>query len=79
MLLTEIFVSGNYAVGSDGFFQYPFNSTFTWVDYPGDPVLPADPVPYRIIANIGELSETITSAQFGNRGFSAVRYPGDPI
>ncbi|WP_257151260.1 hypothetical protein [Bacillus toyonensis] len=79
LLLTETFVSGNYSVGSDGSFFYPFNSTFTWVDLPGGPILPADPVPYRIVANIGELSETITSAHVGNRGFSAVRYPTDPI
>ncbi|EJS68542.1 exosporium leader peptide [Bacillus wiedmannii] len=45
LLLTETFVSGNYSVGSDGSFFYPFNSTFTWVDHPGDPILPADPAP----------------------------------
>lgn len=79
MLLTETFVSGNYAVGSDGDFLYPFNSTFTWVDSPGDPIAPPDPVHYRIIANVGNLSDTITSAQVGNRGFSAVKYPPDPV
>lgn len=79
MLLTETFVSGNYAVGSDGIFLYPFNSIFTWIDSPGDPIAPPDPVHYRIIANIGYLSETVTSAQIGNRGFSAIKHPGDPV
>ncbi|PEM53001.1 exosporium leader peptide-containing protein [Bacillus toyonensis] len=79
VLLTDTLVSGKYEVGSNIDMLYPFNSTFTWVDHPTDPVLPADPVPYRIIANIGDLSETITSAQVRNRGFSAVRYPSDPI
>ena len=79
MLLTETFVSGNYAVGSTGSFHYPFNSTFTWVDTPGDPVTPPDPIHYRVIANVGNLSETITSAQVGNRGFSAIKHPGDPV
>ncbi|PKJ53982.1 exosporium leader peptide-containing protein [Bacillus sp. SN10] len=79
LLLTETFVSGNYSVGSDGSFFYPFNSTFTWVDLPTDPILPTDPVHYRVIANIGELSETITSARVGNRGFTAIKLPGDPI
>ncbi|MEA1010967.1 exosporium leader peptide-containing protein [Bacillus cereus] len=80
MLLTETFVSGNYATGSDGDFLYPFNSTFTWVDLPGGPVLPPDPIHYRIVANIGDFSETVTSVQVGNRGFSALRLtPPDPI
>ncbi|SCC35668.1 Uncharacterized protein BTT61001_02726 [Bacillus thuringiensis] len=79
ILLTETFVSGNYAVGSDGDFLYPFNSTFTWVDSPGDQVLPVDPIRYHIVANIGEFSETVASAQVGNRGFSAVVLPIDPI
>ncbi|WP_255285314.1 hypothetical protein [Bacillus thuringiensis] len=79
LLLTETFVSGNYSVGSDGNFLYPFNSTFTWVDIPGDPITPPDPIHYRVIANIGELSETITSAQVGNRGFAAIKTPGDPV
>ncbi|MCP9227942.1 exosporium leader peptide-containing protein [Bacillus mycoides] len=63
MLLTEAFVSGNYATGSDGDFLYPFNSTFTWIDAPGDPILPPNPVPYRIVANIGSFSDTVTSVQ----------------
>lgn len=79
MLLTETFVSGNYAVGSTGSFHYPFNSTFTWVDTPGDPVTPPDPIHYRVIADVGNLSETITSAQVGNRGFSAIKHPGDAV
>ncbi|PHA10388.1 hypothetical protein COE65_14455 [Bacillus sp. AFS051223] len=78
-LLTEAFVSGNYATGSDGDFLYPFNSTFTWIDAPGDPILPPDPVRYRIVANIGGFSETVTSVQVGNRGLSTIRFPGDPI
>ncbi|PHC91157.1 hypothetical protein COF44_32055 [Bacillus toyonensis] len=79
MLLTETFVSGNYATGSNGDFLYPFNSTFTWIDTPPDPITPGDPVHYRIVANIGDFSETVSSVQVGNRGFSAVRYPPDPI
>ncbi|HDR6308260.1 TPA: exosporium leader peptide-containing protein [Bacillus cereus] len=79
MLLTEAFVSGNYESGSSGDFLYPFNSTFTWVDHPPDPVFPGDPVHYRIMANIGSFSETVTSVQVGNRGFSAIKHPGDPI
>lgn len=31
MLLTEAFVSGKYATGSNGDFLYAFNSTFTWI------------------------------------------------
>ncbi|PFV83508.1 hypothetical protein COL05_08760 [Bacillus sp. AFS059628] len=58
---------------------YSFNSTFTWVDLPTDPIIPGNPIPYRIVVNIGDLSNTITSAQVGNRGFSAVRYPTDPV
>ncbi|MEB9683760.1 hypothetical protein P4J24_17885, partial [Bacillus anthracis] len=79
MLLTEAFVSGNYATGSNGDFLYPFNSTFTWVDHPPDPIIPGDPISYRIVANIGSFSETVTSVQVGNRGFSAVVHPVDPI
>ncbi|MCU4770986.1 hypothetical protein [Bacillus toyonensis] len=79
VLLTKTLVSGIYNVGSDIDILYPFNSTFTWVDLPGDPAVPTDPIHYRIVANIGDLSGSITSAQVGNRGFSAVRYPTYPI
>lgn len=80
LLLANTLVSGNYEVGNDINMLYPFNSTFTWVDTPGDPVLPNDPVRYHITANIGNLSGTITSAQVRNRGFSALRLtPNDPI
>ncbi|PHF43973.1 hypothetical protein COI41_31325 [Bacillus toyonensis] len=58
---------------------FPFNSTFTWIDIPGDPILPPDPVHYHIVANIGDLSETVSSALVGNRGFSAIKTPGDPV
>lgn len=76
VLLTETFVSGNYETGSNGDIQYTFNSTFTWIDTPPDPI---DPIHYRIVANIGNYSETVTSAQVRNRGFSAIRAPGNPI
>lgn len=79
LLLTNTLVSGNYEVGNDVNTLYPFNSTFTWVDSPGDPVVPPNPIRYHIVANIGNLSETITSAQVRNRGFSAIKSPGDPI
>ncbi|MBD8076270.1 hypothetical protein C5676_023765 [Bacillus thuringiensis] len=79
MLLTDTLVSGKYEVGANIDMVYSFNSTFTWVDHPTDPILPVDPVHYRVIANIGDLSDTITSAQVRNRGFSAVIYPPDPI
>lgn len=79
LLLTNTLVSGNYEVGNDINTLYPFNSTFTWVDHPGDPIVPPNPIRYHIVANIGNLSETITSAQVGNRGFSAIKYPGDPV
>ncbi|MEK4710763.1 exosporium leader peptide-containing protein [Bacillus sp. FSL R10-2780] len=79
VLLADTLVSGKYEVGSNIDMLYPFNSTFTWVDHPGDPVVPPNPVHYRIVANIGDLSETVSSALVGNRGFSAIKYPGDPI
>ncbi|MBJ8107866.1 MULTISPECIES: exosporium leader peptide-containing protein [Bacillus cereus group] len=79
MLLTNTLVSGKYDVGSNIDMLYPFNSTFTWVDTPSDPIVPSDPVHYRIVANIADLSSTIVSAQVGNRGFSAIRVPTDPI
>ncbi|MGX5507214.1 exosporium leader peptide-containing protein [Bacillus toyonensis] len=79
LLLTDTLVSGNYEVGTDVNMLYPFNSTFTWIDIPGDPIVPPNPIRYHIVANIGNLSDTITSAQVGNRGFSAIKYPGDPI
>ncbi|MGD2273196.1 exosporium leader peptide-containing protein [Bacillus wiedmannii] len=79
VLLTDTSLSGSYEVGFNVNMAYSFNSSFTWIDSPGDPVIPADPVPYRIVANIGDLSNTITSAQVKNRGFSAIKSPGDPI
>ncbi|MDL2418113.1 hypothetical protein ACTIGL_14210 [Bacillus shihchuchen] len=79
LLLANTLVSGNYEVGNDVNTLYPFNSTFTWVDTPSDPVVPTDPVRYHIVANIGNLSDTITSAQVGNRGFSALKFPPSPI
>ncbi|KZD27448.1 hypothetical protein B4082_5394 [Bacillus cereus] len=79
VLLTDTLVSGKYEVGANIDMIYSFNSTFTWVDHPPDPILPIGPVHYRIVANIGNISETITSAQVRNRGFSAVIYPTDPI
>ncbi|WP_257208273.1 exosporium leader peptide, partial [Bacillus toyonensis] len=79
VLLTSSSVSGKYQVGSSMDITYTFNSTFTWVDHPGDPIAPPDPVHYHIVANIGDLSETVSSALVGNRGFSAIKYPGDPI
>lgn len=79
VLLTDTLVSGKYEVGANIDMIYSFNSTFTWVDLPTDPILPPDPIHYRIVANIGNISETITSAQVRNRGFSAVIYPTDPI
>ncbi|MED1511063.1 exosporium leader peptide-containing protein [Bacillus proteolyticus] len=80
LLLTDTLVSGNYEVGNNINMLYPFSSTFTWVDTPPNPVFPNDPVHYRIMANIGNLSGTIISAQIRNRGFSALRLaPPDPI
>nr|WP_306572474.1 hypothetical protein [Bacillus cereus] len=79
VLLTDTSVSGSYQMGTAADTLYTFNSTFTWVDSPGDPIFPPDPVIYRIVANIGDLSDTITSAQVGNRGFAAIKFPGDPI
>ncbi|PEJ58058.1 exosporium leader peptide [Bacillus toyonensis] len=79
VLLTSSSVSGIYEVGSNIDITFPFNSTFTWVDSPGDPIVPPNPVHYRIVANIGDLSETVSLALVGNRGFSAIKIPGDPI
>nr|WP_257208170.1 hypothetical protein [Bacillus toyonensis] len=79
LLLANTLVSGNYEVGNDINMLYPFNSTFTWIDLPGDPIVPPNPVHYQIVANIGNLSGTIISAQVRNRGFSALKFPGDPI
>lgn len=83
-LLTDTSVSGNYQMGSGDNTFYTFNSTFTWVDlptdpaYPIDPIAPNDPIRYRIVANIGNLSEGV-SARVGNRGFVGVLWPTDPI
>ncbi|PEV96074.1 exosporium leader peptide [Bacillus cereus] len=79
VLLTKTLVSGNYQVGSNIDMLYPFNSTFTWIDTPSDPIVPTDPIHYRIAANIGDFSNSIISAQVGNRGFSAIKLPTDPI
>nr|WP_242477426.1 hypothetical protein [Bacillus cereus group sp. N8] len=79
-MLADTLVSGKYEVGNNIDMLYSFNSTFTWVDTPGDPVVPNDPVNYHIVANVGDLSGTITSAQVRNRGFSALRLtPTDPV
>ncbi|HGO9414807.1 TPA: collagen-like protein [Bacillus cereus] len=80
LLLADTLVSGNYEVGSSINTLYPFNSTFTWVDHPGDPIVPPSPIRYHIAANIGNLSPTILSAQVRNRGLSALRItPPSPI
>lgn len=80
LLLADTLVSGNYEVGNSINTLYPFNSTFTWVDAPGDPIVPPNPVRYHIVANIGNLSPTILSAQVRNRGLSALRItPPSPV
>ncbi|EJR62500.1 exosporium leader peptide [Bacillus cereus VD115] len=79
VLLTSSSVSGKYQVGSSMDITYTFNSTFTWGDFSGNPIFPTDPVLYRIVANIGDFSETILSALVGNRGFSTIKQHGDPI
>ena len=79
VLLTKTLVSGKYEVGSNIDLLYPFNSTFTWIDTPTDPILPNDPVHYRIAADMGDFSNSIISARVGNRGFSAIKLPGDPV
>ncbi|MBJ8055739.1 exosporium leader peptide-containing protein [Bacillus cereus] len=38
VLLADTLVSGKYEVGKNIDMLYSFNSTFTWVDTPGDPV-----------------------------------------
>ncbi|WP_262984118.1 exosporium leader peptide-containing protein [Bacillus thuringiensis] len=77
VLLAESVVSADYKVNLVNPL-YTFNSTFTWVDLPTDPVLPVDPICYHIVANIGNFEEVI-SAQVRNRGFTAVVLPTDPI
>ncbi|MGH1283801.1 hypothetical protein [Bacillus toyonensis] len=79
VLLTSSSVSGKYQVGSSMDITYTFNSTFTRVDFSGNPIFPTDQVLYRIVANIGDLSETILSALVGNRRFSTIKQHGDPI
>lgn len=77
VLLAESVVSADYKVNLVNPL-YTFNSTFTWVDHPTDPVLPIGPVRYHIVANIGSFEEVV-SAQVRNRGFTAVVHPPDPI
>ncbi|MDZ5609293.1 hypothetical protein U2I54_20055 [Bacillus pseudomycoides] len=83
-LLTDTVVSGNYQIGSGDNRFFTFNSTFTWVDHPIDPIAPidpihpTDPVRYRIVANVGNYSEGV-SAEVRNRGFVGVLYPNDPV
>ncbi|MFJ1103983.1 exosporium leader peptide-containing protein (plasmid) [Bacillus sp. RA(2023)] len=72
VLLTKTSVSGSYLMATAADTLYTFNSTFTWVDAPGNPIAQPDPVHYRVIANIGDLSYNISSALVGNRGFSAI-------
>lgn len=79
VLLTNTSVSGSYLMATVADTLYTFNSTFTWVDAPGDLIAPPDPVHYRVIANIGDLSYNISSALVGNYGFPAIKYPGDSI
>ncbi|MCU5684064.1 exosporium leader peptide [Bacillus wiedmannii] len=79
ILSSDTSVSRNYQMGTSTDSRYTFNSTFTWVDTPGDPVTSPDPIHYRIVANIGNLSENINSAIVGNRGFSAIKALGNPI
>ncbi|MEC1980693.1 exosporium leader peptide-containing protein [Bacillus cereus] len=77
VLLTESVVSADYKVNLVNPL-YTFNSTFTWVDFPTDPILPTDPIRYHIVANIGNFDQVV-SAQVRNRGFTAVVHPTDPI
>ncbi|MEN1934959.1 hypothetical protein AAIE21_04940 [Paenibacillus sp. 102] len=83
-LLTDTLVSGRYQTGFGFNNLYTFNSTFTWVDlpvdpiFPGDPIFPTDPIRYRVVANIGSLGGVL-SAQVRNRGFKGVLLPTDPV
>lgn len=77
VLLAESVVSADYKVNLVNPL-YTFNSTFTWVDLPTDPILPPDPIRYHIVANIGSFEEVV-GARVRNRGFTAVVYPPDPI
>ncbi|MDM5193038.1 hypothetical protein QUG02_08655 [Bacillus hominis] len=78
MLLTDTLISGSYASGTNDETLYTFNSTFTWVDTPTDPIVPTDPIHYRIVANIGDY-EHVVRAQVRNRGFFGIAIPGDPV
>ncbi|MBC6973037.1 hypothetical protein H9I32_11805 [Bacillus sp. Xin] len=83
VLLTDTLVSGNYRIAGEEDL-YTFNSTFTWVDLPPDPILPPnpilpiDPIRYRIVANVGDYFH-VTRAQVRNRGFTGVIHPTGPI
>ncbi|MDA1577312.1 exosporium leader peptide-containing protein [Bacillus cereus group sp. BY17LC] len=77
VLLAESVVSADFKVNLVNPL-YTFNSTFTWVDLPTDPVFPTDPVRYHIVANIGNFDQVV-SAQVRNRGFTAVVFPSDPV
>ncbi|WP_410985763.1 hypothetical protein [Bacillus cereus] len=77
VLLTDTLISGNYRIAGEEDL-YTFNSTFTWVDAPTDSILPADPIRYRIVANVGDYFH-VTRSQVRNREFTGVLYPADPI